>query len=178
MSVVPVRAGVRDHRAPRLGYPLLGCFPTELGSVSRDTVVRSDPPQNPNLGHPRHAAKIPRGVGAGPHLQRKLLAKRAHNTLISTRRCLKQVDTFRTNDAEQTRSDEEDGPNITQSSGIVLNWFRANGALSSGIVEGFNNKGKLTTRKSCGFRTYEAVEIALYHNLGALPEPEFNHKFR
>jgi len=60
---------------------------------------------------------------------------------------------------------------------LILNWFRAKGALSSGVVEGFNNKVKLTTRKSYGFRTYEAVEIALYHNLGALPEPEFTHRF-
>ena len=60
---------------------------------------------------------------------------------------------------------------------LILNWFRAKGTLSSAVVEGFNNKVKLTTRKSYGFRTYEAVETALYHNLGALPEPEFAHRF-
>ena len=60
---------------------------------------------------------------------------------------------------------------------LILNWFRAKGTLSSGAVEGFNNKVKLTTRKSYGFRTYEAIETALYHNLGALPEPEFTHRF-
>jgi len=60
---------------------------------------------------------------------------------------------------------------------LLLNWFRAKGALSSGVVEGFNNKVKLTTRKSYGFRTYEAVETTLYHNLGCLPEPEFTHRF-
>jgi transposase len=60
---------------------------------------------------------------------------------------------------------------------LILNWFRAKGALSSGAVEGFNNKVKLTTRKAYGFRTYEAIEIALYHSLGALPEPEFTHRF-
>ena len=60
---------------------------------------------------------------------------------------------------------------------LILNWFRAKGALSSGVVEGFNNNAKLTTRKSYGFRTYEAVETALYHNLEALPEPEFPHRF-
>jgi len=60
---------------------------------------------------------------------------------------------------------------------LILNWFRAKGAFSSGIVEGFNNKVKLTTRKSYGFRTYEAAETSLYHNLGALPEPEFTHRF-
>lgn len=60
---------------------------------------------------------------------------------------------------------------------LILNWFRAKGALSSGVVEGFNNKVKLTTRKAYGFRTYEAVETALYHSLGDLPEPEFTHRF-
>jgi transposase len=60
---------------------------------------------------------------------------------------------------------------------LLLNWFRAEGALSSGVVEGFNNKPKLITRKSYGFRTQEAYEIALYHNLGALPQPEFTHRF-
>lgn len=60
---------------------------------------------------------------------------------------------------------------------LLLNWFRAKGTVSSGTVEGFNNKVKLTMRKSYGFRSYEAVELALYHNLGALPEPEFTHEF-
>ena len=60
---------------------------------------------------------------------------------------------------------------------LLLNWFRAKGQLSSGVVEGFNTKAKLTSRKSFGFRTYHAAEIALYHTLGALPEPEFTHRF-
>ena len=60
---------------------------------------------------------------------------------------------------------------------LILNWFRAQGALASGIVEGMNNEEKLTTRKSYGFRTYGAIETARYHNLGALPEPEFTHRF-
>lgn len=60
---------------------------------------------------------------------------------------------------------------------LILNWFRAEGKLSSGIVEGFNNKLKLITRKSYGFRTQQAYETALYHNLAALPEPEFTHEF-
>jgi transposase len=60
---------------------------------------------------------------------------------------------------------------------LILNWFRAKGTISAGMIEGLNNKVKLTTRKSYGFRTYEAVEIALYHNLGDLPEPEFTHRF-
>ena len=60
---------------------------------------------------------------------------------------------------------------------LLLNWFRAKGQFSNGIVEGFNNKAKLTLRKSFGFRTFHAFEIALYHTLGALPEPAFAHKF-
>ncbi|MBI5628583.1 MAG: transposase, partial [Candidatus Rokubacteria bacterium] len=61
--------------------------------------------------------------------------------------------------------------------GLLLNWFRAKGTISSGAVEGFNNKAKLTTRKAYGFRTFRAIEIALYHTLGALPEPEPTHRF-
>jgi transposase len=60
---------------------------------------------------------------------------------------------------------------------LLLNWFRAKGQFSSGIVEGFNNKAKLTTRKSYGFRTYHATEIALYHALGELPVPKVVHEF-
>jgi transposase len=61
--------------------------------------------------------------------------------------------------------------------GLLLNWFQAQGALSSGVVEGFNTKTKLTIRKAYGFRTSHGAEIALYHTLGKLPEPEFAHRF-
>jgi len=60
---------------------------------------------------------------------------------------------------------------------LLLNWFRADGQLSSGVVEGFNNKVKLVTRKSYGFRTQQAYETALYHNLGKLPQPDLTHRF-
>ena len=60
---------------------------------------------------------------------------------------------------------------------LLLNWFRAKKQISSGVVEGFNNKAKLTTRKAYGFRTVRAAEVALYHTLGALPEPESTHRF-
>jgi transposase len=60
---------------------------------------------------------------------------------------------------------------------LILNWFRARGAISAGAVEGLNNKAKLTTRKAYGFRTYEGIETALYHTLGELPEPNFTHEF-
>jgi transposase len=60
----------------------------------------------------------------------------------------------------------------------LLNWFRARGQFAAGATEGFNNKARITTRKAYGFRTYEHAEIALYHSLGNLPEPEWlTHRF-
>jgi transposase len=60
---------------------------------------------------------------------------------------------------------------------LILNYFRAQKLLSSGVVEGLNNKAKVTMRKSCGFRTFRCLELALYHSLGKLPEPESTHEF-
>jgi len=60
---------------------------------------------------------------------------------------------------------------------LIMNWFEAKGMFSSGIVEGFNNKAKLTMRKSYGFKSPDTIEIALYHALGALPEPQTAHRF-
>ena len=60
---------------------------------------------------------------------------------------------------------------------LVLKGFVAEGRLSSGIVEGLNNKLKLITRKAYGFRTQESYETALYQDLGALPEPKFTREF-
>ena len=60
---------------------------------------------------------------------------------------------------------------------LILNWFRAKGEISNGPVEGLNNKIRVVTRRSYGFRTYHAMETALYHNLGRLPEPPLTHRF-
>ena len=60
---------------------------------------------------------------------------------------------------------------------LILNWFRAQGEFSSGAVEGLNNKVKLVTRRSYGFRTAPVAKLALLHNLGRLPEPESTHRF-
>ncbi len=59
---------------------------------------------------------------------------------------------------------------------LILNWFRAAGTISSGVVEGFNGKAKLTTRKVYGFRTAQGIEFALFHTMGRLPEPEVTHR--
>jgi transposase len=60
---------------------------------------------------------------------------------------------------------------------LILNWFRAHGEISAGAVEGLNNKVKLVTRKSYGFRTAHVAKLALLHNLGRLPEPQRTHRF-
>ena len=60
---------------------------------------------------------------------------------------------------------------------LILNYFKARKVISSGIIEGLNNKAKVTLRKSYGFRTFRVTELALYHTLGKLPEPEVAHRF-
>ena len=60
---------------------------------------------------------------------------------------------------------------------LLLNYFKARKQFSSGVVEGLNNKAKVTMRRSYGFRTFRVLELALYHSLGKLPEPELTHEF-
>jgi transposase len=60
----------------------------------------------------------------------------------------------------------------------LLNWFAARYAFSLGATEGLNNKARLTTKRAYGFRSYEHAEIALFHTLGNLPEPDWiTHRF-
>jgi transposase len=66
---------------------------------------------------------------------------------------------------------------LRQHERLILNWFRARGTISAGVVEGLNYNAKLTMKKAYGFRTPRGVKIALYHRLGNLPEPEYAHKF-
>jgi transposase len=60
---------------------------------------------------------------------------------------------------------------------LILNYFRAQKLISSGVVEGLNNKAKVTMRRSYGFRTFPALQLALYHSLAKLPEPSSTHEF-
>jgi transposase len=62
---------------------------------------------------------------------------------------------------------------------LILNWFKARDQVSLGATEGMNNKLKVITRRSFGFRTYKVMEISLYHTLGDLPNPadKFPHRF-
>jgi transposase len=62
---------------------------------------------------------------------------------------------------------------------LILNWFHARGLVSLGATEGMNNKAKVVTRRAYGLRTYDAMEVALYHSLGDLPDPatQLAHRF-
>ena len=53
---------------------------------------------------------------------------------------------------------------------LILNYFKAKKVISSGVVEGLNNKAKVTMRKSYGFRTYRVLELALTH-MASYPTP-------
>src|SRR3979411_667840 len=55
---------------------------------------------------------------------------------------------------------------------LILHYFRALKLISSGVVEGLNNKAKVTMRKSYGFRTYRVLELAIYDSLGQTPDPD------
>jgi transposase len=57
----------------------------------------------------------------------------------------------------------------------ILNWF--DHPISNAVVEGLNNKAKVVSRRSYGFRTEENFITALYHCLGRLPEPQLLHRF-
>ena len=66
---------------------------------------------------------------------------------------------------------------LMNKSDLILNWFDTDPRLSSGIVEGFNNKAKLTIKKAYGFKNEKYLQYALYHTLGKLPEPKITHRF-
>jgi len=60
---------------------------------------------------------------------------------------------------------------------LILNWFVAKKQYNAGIVEGMNANAKLRFRKAYGFRTFQAAQVALYHQLGDLPQPQSAHRF-
>ena len=59
---------------------------------------------------------------------------------------------------------------------LLLNYFRAKKQFSSGVIEGLNNKAKVTMRKAYGYRSFRIAELSLYHVLGKLPEPQLAHR--
>jgi len=60
---------------------------------------------------------------------------------------------------------------------LLLNYFGAKEQFFSGVIEGLNNKAKVTLRKAYGYRTIRSAELFLYPVLGKLPEPELAQIF-
>jgi len=60
---------------------------------------------------------------------------------------------------------------------LLMNYFKAGKGYSSGIVEGLNLKINMGIRKAYGYRSFDIMEVALFHQLGDLPEPDFTHRF-
>lgn len=60
---------------------------------------------------------------------------------------------------------------------LLMNYFRAKREYNSAVVEGLNNKARIALCRSYGHRSFEILQLVLYHNLGDLPEPEFTHRF-
>ncbi|OVE81269.1 ISL3 family transposase [bacterium M21] len=56
---------------------------------------------------------------------------------------------------------------------LILNWFRAKKEINNGITEGLNSNVKLAFRKARGFRSVDIAKVALFHQMGQLPKPEF-----
>ena len=52
---------------------------------------------------------------------------------------------------------------------LLLNYVQARKQSSSGVIEGLNNKAKVTMRKAYGFRTFRSTELALYQYLANYP---------
>jgi transposase len=48
--------------------------------------------------------------------------------------------------------------------GLLLNYFKARKQFSSGVVEGLNNKAKVTMRRSYGFRTFRTHDGIVHHD--------------
>jgi hypothetical protein len=83
----------------------------------------------------------------------------------------------RANHAQPHRADEENRSHPAYSSRVTAELFQGPEGVFSGVVEGMNNKAKVTMRRSYGFRTFRILELALYHSLGKLPEPTLTHEF-
>lgn len=56
---------------------------------------------------------------------------------------------------------------------LPLNWFRGRGQLAMDAVERMNNKARVTMKLAYGFRSYKHGEVAQFHSLGNLPEPDW-----
>lgn len=50
---------------------------------------------------------------------------------------------------------------------MLLNWIQARDEIMTGAVEGLNNKCRVVTRRAYGYRSFDVLEVILYHTLGS-----------
>ena len=79
-------------------------------------------------------------------------------------------------DAVAHRPDEESRA-LPARPPLVVELVQGPRADLGGRGRGVEQQSQTTTKKAYGFRTYRCLEIALYHTLGHLPEPEHAHRF-
>lgn len=60
---------------------------------------------------------------------------------------------------------------------LLLNYFRAKREYTSAMVEGMNHKARVSLAGSYGHRSFEVLQLVLYHKIGGLPDPPWSHKF-
>ncbi len=60
---------------------------------------------------------------------------------------------------------------------LILNWFKAHKELSSGIVEGMNNKARTRIKMAYGYRNVQTFITAMFHQMGVLPVDSVAHRF-
>jgi hypothetical protein len=71
---------------------------------------------------------------------------------------------------------EEGGLHAARASRAGPERFQAQCEISSGAVEGRNNKANVGTRTAYGFRTFHVARLTLFHTLGDLSDPEMSHR--
>jgi hypothetical protein len=81
-------------------------------------------------------------------------------------------------DAFQATSDEEGSPQFAEAPRIDPQLVSRRGKDLGWDHGGIQQQGKTGDQKIVRVsREYETIELALFHQLGALPEPQFTHEF-
>jgi transposase len=60
---------------------------------------------------------------------------------------------------------------------LLLNYFRAKRQFTNAVTEGLNHKARVALARSYGHRSFQVLQLVLYHTLGDLPEPQLTHTF-
>ena len=60
---------------------------------------------------------------------------------------------------------------------LLLNYFRAKRQYTNAVTEGLNHKARVSLGRAYGHRSYDVMQIAMYHTLAELPEPPLTHRF-